>query len=80
MILDSPVSSVATGLIVVLFRKSITSGPFARASSLVKRYQSLLAVAGLLGGPSFAAKTYLVLSDTFGTNFYIWCVSKGEPI
>ena len=35
-----------------------------------------LLVAGLVGGPSFAAKTSLVLSDTVGTNFYIWCAGR----
>ena len=31
-------------------------------------------VGGLFGGSSVAAKTSLVLSDTVGTNFYIWFV------
>mmetsp|Transcript_13115 Transcript_13115/g.31016 ORF Transcript_13115/g.31016 Transcript_13115/m.31016 type:complete len:88 (+) Transcript_13115:38-301(+) len=45
---ETPVSSVATTLLLLFF------------------------VGSLLGGEAVVAKTSLVLTDTVGTNFYLW--------
>jgi len=79
---DAPVSSVLMVLLIFMYCKfrwcmrCFFKLPivYMFSSACIKRVACAFSVAvgGLIGGSGFANKVSLVVSDTLGTNMYIW--------